>query len=108
MFGSCNFTWGPNILYEISKGVPTPNGSGSVTVDPGASAADKARWARWTQLEAAYRGKGAIDPEVAMQFEGDNFDTTNGMNHSAATTASRATPPVAFRRQPPTTAPPPP
>lgn len=75
-FGSCNWTWGPNVLYENSKGVPTPNGSGSVA--PGTP---PARWKRWLQIEAQYRGKGAIDAEVAMQIMGDDFDTTYGLAH---------------------------
>ena len=76
MYGSCNYTWGPNVLYENSQGVPTPNGSG--TVAPGKPSA---RWNRWLQIEAQYQGKGAIDAAVALQIQSDDFDTTIGLAH---------------------------
>ena len=76
MYGSCNYTWGPNVLYEDSQGVPTPNGSGAGT--PGTPSP---RWNRWLQIEAQYQGKGAIDAAVAMQIQGDDFDTAIGLAH---------------------------
>ena len=79
MLGSCDLTWGPNVLYEISKGVPTPNGSGTSDVDAVYWQVDWARWYRWLQLEAQYRGKSLIDPVMGMQFQGDAFDNVTGM-----------------------------
>ena len=77
MYGSCNYNWGPNVLYEDSQGVPTPNGSGAGT--PGKPTA---RWNRWLQVEAQYQGKGAIDAAVGIKFQSDKFDTSAGLaNH---------------------------
>ena len=64
--------------------MPEPNGSGTV-----AAGTPPARWKRWLQIEAAYQGKGAIDPEVAMMFQGDAFDTTYGMTIPAPPTTSQ-------------------
>ena len=75
-FGSCNWGWGPNTLYEKSMKVPEANGSGSVA--PGTP---PARWKAWMMLAAKYRGKSAISPEVTMQMAGDDFDSTYGLAH---------------------------
>jgi hypothetical protein len=76
MYASCNYSWGPNVMYESSLGVPTPNGTGTV-----AAGTPSARWNRWLQIEAQYQGKGAINAAVGMQIQGDDFDTTYGLAH---------------------------
>ena len=81
MFGSCNYGWGPYTNYENSKKTPTANGSGTVAASSSPGNWISNRWHRWLEIQAAYRGKGAIDPEVAMMFQGDIFDTINGNAH---------------------------
>ncbi len=76
MFGSCNYSWGPNVNYESSIGVPVANGTGTV-----AAGTPPARWNRWVQIEAKYEGKKAINAQVAMQIQGDDFDTSIGLAH---------------------------
>jgi hypothetical protein len=85
-YGSCNYTWGPHIIYESaharSGAVPynpngTPNGTGV-----GVPSTPSARWVRWGQIKAQYQGLGAIDAQVAQQFQMDTYDTQYGLaNH---------------------------
>lgn len=71
-YGSCNYTWGPNILSEAKARVPTPNGTG-VPVPP---ASPSPRWIRWGQLGEQYKGQ--IDAAVGKAMLSDTFDVTLG------------------------------
>ena len=61
MYGSCNYSWGPHVLYESSHSSTAPNGTPNDPGKLGTAGTPPARWNRWLQIEAAFRGKGAID-----------------------------------------------
>lgn len=55
-FGSCNYTWGKNVLAESHAELAKPTG----------------RWIRWSQLKASEWGK--VDADVGMAMLADTYD----------------------------------
>ena len=87
-YGSCNYTWGPNVLYESAHANTNPNGTPNGT-GVGVPGTPSARWVRWGQIKTQYQSLGVIDAQVGRQFQMDTYDSQYGLaNHPDKNTLS--------------------